>query len=372
MSRAHRVTILVFALVAGLVPVAALAGSTPSTVPGKWHVLARQPVALPYGASVWTGGRLIVFGRRPLTKTTYEPSVNAAVSFDPARNVWRTLSPPARAGLGLGCCTAAVWTGTRALVFGENVAYRPSTDEWRPIHAVIPEGIVAWTGGEAIGWGGGCCGDARSDGAAYNPATDTTRKLPRSPLAPSQDPIGAWDGHELLIFVSGYGPEVQRYPARFARGAAYDPATNSWRRLAPLPVHGTRFASSAAWTGTELIVVGAGPTFRATFAFDPHANRWTRLASSPTSRTGAAAIWTGDRLVAWGGTGRAGFAYDPATNRWSALAQPPFRDPAGMSAVWTGRSLLAFGGVIGSSAATHNQQVWPRDVAAFTPAARRS
>jgi hypothetical protein len=40
--------------------------------------------------------------------------------------------------------------------------------------------------------------------------------------------------------------------------------------------------------------------------------------------------------------------------------------------MWTGRSLLAFGGIIGSSAATGNQQVWLRGVAAFTPAGRRS
>jgi hypothetical protein len=360
--------IVAVVLLLGLAPATALAGSAPSTVPGTWRSLAPEPVALPYGASVWTGSRLIVFGRRPLTKTAYNPSANAALSFDPAANAWKTLAPPAQVGAGLGCCDA-VWTGKRLLVFGANLGYDPRANSWRPLHASLPGGTVVWTGHEAIGWGGGCCGDARSNGAAYNPVTDTTRKLPRSPLAPSQGPLGAWDGHELLLFVSGFSPDGKPYQARFARAAAYDPSTNRWRRIAPLPA---AFSDRGAWTGRELIVVGAGAKRRGTFAFDPKANRWRRLASLPSSRPGAIALWTGDRLVDWGGPGRAGLAYRPATNRWTPLPQPPLRAPGSASVVWTGRSLLAFGGVIGSSAATHNQQVWLRGVAAFTPAARRS
>ena len=347
--------------------VASAAATT--TVPGTWRSLAREPVALPYGASVWTGSRLIVFGRRPLTKTTYNPSVNAAISFDPAANAWKTLSPPAQPGVDLGCC-GAVWTGRKLLVFGENLGYDPRRNTWRPLHASVPGGTVVWTGREAIGWGGGCCGDAWSNGAAYNPATDTTRKLPASPLAPSQGPLGAWDGHELLLFVSGLTPYGTPYPKHFARAAAYNPSTNRWRRIAPLPA---AFSDRGAWTGRELIVIGAGAKQRGTFAFDPSANRWRTLARLPSRRPGATALWTGDRLVAWGGEStRAGLAYDPATNRWTPLPQPPLRAPKSASVVWTGRSLLAFGGVIGASRATHNQQVWPRGVAAFTLTARRS
>src|SRR5262245_48443197 len=359
---------ILFVLLLGLLPAVALAGSAP--VPGTWRVLAHEPVALPYGTHVWTGSRLIVFGRRPVTTKTYNPSVNAAIAFDPARNTWKTLSPPAQVGYLPGCCKA-LWTGKQLLVFGADLRYRPSTDAWRRLHASIPDGIVAWTGREALGWGGGCCGDAQSNGAAYDPVTDSSYALPRSPLAPSQDPIGAWDGRELLVFVSGYGPMGGRYPAGYARGAAYNPATKSWRRLAALPTAGPRFGGSAAWTGRELIVAGAGVRNRAAFAYDPQADRWRRLAPLPSSRPGATALWTGDRLIVWGGAASA-LAYDPATNSWSSVARPPLRAPESTSAVWTGRSLLAFGGVIGSSAATGNQQVWLRGVAAFTPVARPS
>src|SRR5262249_19598814 len=157
---------------------------------------------------------------------------------------WKTLSPPARVGIDLACCDA-VWTGGRMLVFGANLSYNPRLDDWRPIHASLPNGIVVWTGHEAIGWGGGCCGDALSRGRAYSPVKAGTRPLPTPPPAPSQDPIGAWDGHELLVFVGGYDTEGKPYPARFARGAAYNPATNTWRRLAAMPTSGRRFAGIA-------------------------------------------------------------------------------------------------------------------------------
>jgi N-acetylneuraminic acid mutarotase len=259
------------------------------------------------------------------------------------------------------------------LVFGANLEYNPGTNTWSALRKSIPQGIVAWTGREAIGWGGGCCGDVRSDGAAYNPTTDTYRKLPGSPLAPSQEPIGAWDGRDLLLFGSGYDIAGKPTPARFARAAAYNPATNRWRRIAAPPLHG-RFAGTAVSAGGEVLVIGAGANAQSTLAYNPSANRWRRLAPLPSSRTGASVVWTGSRLLVFGGQSlngsgdlRAGLSYDPGTNRWSVLPQPPLRAP-GASIAWTGRSLLVFGGVIGSSAATHNKQIWLHGVAGFTPA----
>ena len=55
-----------------------------------------------------------------------------------------------------------------------------------------------WTGRELIGWGGGCCGDVSDDGSAYNPETNTWRKLAEAPVAGQQSPAGAWTGHELV------------------------------------------------------------------------------------------------------------------------------------------------------------------------------
>ena len=55
------------------------------------------------------------------------------------------------------------------------------------------------------------------------------------------------DGREVWIY-GGAGHERD--------GAAYDPATDTWRRLPDLPGSAIVGSSVAAWTGTELVVVG--------------------------------------------------------------------------------------------------------------------
>ena len=367
MLRLVRIAAAVSVLV-GL-PATALA-SNATTVPGTWHALPAAPSAIPQGlTSVWTGRQMIVFGRKP----AMNPSVDVAESFDPATNAWRKLSPPPGPDYVPGY--KAVWTGKQMLAFGafHSVAYDPQKNTWRELRKGINQGIVIWTGHEAIGWGGGCCGDAQSNGVAYNPLTDTYRKLPRSPLAPSQQPVGDWTGHELLLFVSGYGPDGRPYPARLARGAAYNPTTNTWRRIRPFPLSGPAARGVAAWDGHELLVAGAGKSARSAFAFNPVTNRWRSLAALPFGRVGASAMWTGMQLLLWGGTKsggsslKDGVAYDPSTGHWSSIQQAPLRARSGSAVAWTGRSLLVWGGEIGTPAGTTTPPAFPPDGAVFTP-----
>ena len=178
--------------------------------------------------------------------------------------------------------------------------------------AVCP-GIVAWTGREMIGWGGGCCGDAFWDGAVYNRVTNTQRKLARSPLAPAQQPIGAWTGRELVLLVSGMSPASgEPWPAQLARAAAYNPVTDTWRRIVPLPAE--RPTADAVRDGREVLIVGGTGTpnartgvrspARVGFAYNPGTNRWRRLAPMKAERAGAAARWTVKQVLIWGMRGR--------------------------------------------------------------------
>ncbi|OFW72880.1 MAG: hypothetical protein A2Y55_03555 [Actinobacteria bacterium RBG_16_68_12] len=244
-------------------------------------------------------------------------------------------------------------------------AFNPVTNLWRSLpKSAVPDGIVVWTGREMIGWGGGCCGDASSEGAAYNPVTNTRRKLARSPLAPEQRPIGAWTGRELVLFVSGIRPTTTKpWPARLARAAAYNPVTDTWRRIAPLPA--VRSTANAVWDGREVLIVGGTGAPRARtgvrspaavgFAYNPGTNRWRRLPRMEAGRAGAAAVWTGKRLLIWGGTTSTpsgvklvtpnqGLAYDPKANRWSPLPGAPLLGRLDPTAVWTGQAMIVWGG----------------------------
>jgi N-acetylneuraminic acid mutarotase len=348
----------IIALVSALVAVTAFTvASNPSTA---WRKLPRAPFAVPEDvASTWTGRQLIVYGRRTVTARDERgnpyilKSVDAAETYDPTTNTWTRLSPPRGPHYVPGY--RAVWTGKQMLVFGafHSVAFTPATKTWHELPKSVEGGILVWTGREAIGWGGGCCGDASSTGTAYNPARGTYRNLPRSPLAASQTPIGAWTGRELILFVSGYDPDGKSYPASLARGAAYNPVTNTWRRIAPLPAVALRAGGTAVWDGHELLVVGAGKSARFAYAYNPSTNRWRRLARLPSGRFGASVVWTGTRLLLWGGqTGRFpnlldsrdGLAYDPKSDRWSTIPRWPLQARGGSALAWTGRTLIVWGG----------------------------
>jgi hypothetical protein len=303
--------------VAAALLVTTLAGS------GTWHRLPAAPIA-PNAAltSVWTGKEMLVFGRqeRRAKDGAVLARVNVAAAYDPKANTWRRLPSPGATGSFLNYSSA--WTGKEMLVWGAGTkeAFNPRTNRWRrlpgsPLLSIHDGyGLVAWTGHELIGWGGGCCGDAFSDGVAYSPAANRWHALARSPLAGSQHPVGAWTGRELLVFVGGIDPDGHPWPARLARAAAYDPATDTWRRIAEPPA--SLGAGKAVWTGRELVVAEDGPGL----AYDPATNRWrrvgraatvwTRLASAPLPRTvESTAVWTGHELIVW--NGKAGAALEP-------------------------------------------------------------
>jgi N-acetylneuraminic acid mutarotase len=276
---------------------------------------------------------------------------------------------------------------------GTREAFNPRTNRWRRLpgsrYLAVHDGfgLVVWTGHEMIGWGGGCCGDAFDDGVAYNPATNAWRNLARSPLAGSQHPLGAWTGRELIVLVGGLDPDGKPWPARLARAAAYNPVTNTWRRLAPLPV--PRDGASALWDGRELLVVGgAGPAragrravpAKVGFAYSSATNRWRRLPPMESGRVGAATVWTGRRLLVWGGQtnplGDAkpaipphGLVFDPSSNSWSALPQAPLLGRLSPTVVWTGHTLIVWGGEISRCRPGARQCTTKvfRDGASFTP-----
>ncbi len=323
--------------------------------PAAWRALPAAPIKIDQGPTgVWTGRQLILFGRRQVTALDSRgspyvvKSVDAAESYNPVSKTWSRLSPPP--GPGYVPHYEVVWTGKKMLAFGafHSVAYNPQANAWRKLRKSVGGGIVVWTGREAIGWGGGCCGDAWGNGSAYDPSTDTYRDLARTPLAPSQGPIGAWTGRELVLFVSGYSPDGKPYPASAARAAAYDPAADTWRRVARLPDSGLRFPGTATWDGREVLVVGTGVRARSAFAYDPGTNRRRRLSSLPFGLQGAKAFWTGHRLLVWGGAeSTRALAYDPQADRWSTLPAPPLLG-SGQAVAWTGLELIVWSSVEGA------------------------
>ena len=318
----------------------------------RWQRLPAAPVPATISEAVgaFTGHELVVVVRAQ----PHPPrSVDRAAAYNPATRSWRTLKPLAGPAGNYEGRYRAVWTGSKLLVLGplDNQSYDPRTNVWRRLpqpKGGAPNGVVVWTGRELISWGGGCCGDASRSGVAYDPATNRWSALPASPLAPSQSPSGVWTGRELVIAISGLDPDGKAYAARYARAAAYNPTTRTWRRLPAPPTQ--RAGAVAVWDGSRALFLGGaaaagGRTVARTgLAYDPARNRWSTLPRMPVLGYGFAALRAGGRVVAWGGTGRRAAEYVPAAGRWFSLPAAPIRARADPLLAWTGGAVLVWGG----------------------------
>jgi hypothetical protein len=167
----------------------------------------------------------------------------------------------------------------------------------------------------------------------YDIAQNHWTKLPPSPLSPRAGSIVQWTGKELLVW--GGGDSHQGGQPAYSDGAAYNPATGTWRTLpiAPVPA---RLGAASVWTGTEMLVWGGSdcqgcgsPAVDGGAAYNPETNRWRKLAPSLlTPSFTPAAVWTGTKMVVLssGLRGRLHAAtYAPATDTWMGMADPSGR-----------------------------------------------
>lgn len=185
---------------------------------------------------------------------------------------------------------------------------------------------AVWTGTEVMVWGGAGF-QPFADGALYNPATDRWRRVAPSPLRPRVRPAGVWNGREVVIvgggvFVQRRGTAVTLREQRRRDGAAYDPASRTWRAIPPLPFpvragrvfarDGRLYAVSDTARARPLAVLDRGAAFWRTPKGPPG---WQRSG-------GIAAARVGDGLLLlWPpGSGDA-VSFDLSAQRWTTISQ---------------------------------------------------
>jgi hypothetical protein len=234
-----------------------------------------------------------------------------------------------------------VWTGTHMMMWRgpqtgrplDGSAYDSATRHWRPASPAPIESrshpAAIWNGHEVLVWGGlSATGIPFADGAAYDPAADRWRPMAPSPLNARVPLVAAWTGREVLVAGARPGAGRARWSTGGTDAAAYDPATDRWRRLPTMPV--SLAEAVAAWTGSDLIVYGglatppggidpAGGSRRARgAAYDPVRNRWRLLPVAPLTSPFLTAAWTGRKFVAWDDARRAA-SFDPRSDRWGSV-----------------------------------------------------
>jgi hypothetical protein len=171
----------------------------------------------------------------------------------------------------------------------------------------------------------------------------TWQRLPAAPI-PGGSYAGVWTGTELLLHAPYFDHQNGSYIGRSV-GAAYNPATHSWRNLppAPGPVESIEGGYRAVWTGRELLGWGMGLDA----AYNPATNRWRKIATGGSAW--AVMAWTGRQVLTWGGgccgdDVAGGAAYNPSTDSWSRLPAGPLAGRQQTTGTWTGTELVVVGG----------------------------
>jgi hypothetical protein len=136
-----------------------------------------------------------------------------------------------------------------------------------------------------------------ASGAAYDPATDRWRRIAPAPLRPRRGQVAVWTGDRMIVWGGEVGKDGRRGQPMASDGAIYDPRRDSWRRMRSAPIRSMPGAQ-AVWTGGEMLVWVESELL----SYRPESNRWERPPPPPWNvRAGATAAWSGEELILWGG-----------------------------------------------------------------------
>ncbi len=334
-------------------------------LPKGWQKLADPPVAFggrTRGVGISLGTQILQFGGT--TFSTVTPTVDAAL-YTIATDSWTTTTPPIP---NRELC-AGVFTGTEALIWGgidsvgtypaDGARYKPGSG-WSKMASAPIVGrwlpIVAWSDAtkELVVWGGSTSSSSgvtyHWDGAAYAPATNTWRTIPAPPLAREFVSGGSLGGKLLIYGGIGSGCGIQCQDAQL-----YDAATNTWSALGK-PTLSERRDTAIVLGATLDVMFGADKTGKFLADGAHYAGTWSAIKAAPATTFERRLPWTfrvGTVSYIWSGADKTGnfrvdgVAYDRATSTWSNM--PTKNAPSARNEttfVFTGTEAYMIGGVV--------------------------
>jgi len=199
------------------------------------------------------------------------------------------------------------------------------------------------------------------DGSPEQPASlegaepaDSWTQVADSQLSPRNNALVTWAGDEVLVFggdnfLCSPTSSCAEADVVLADGAAYDPATDTWRSLADAPVPLSTLSASTAVVGDQVFVVvriAADRLSSARYSVDD--DRWESLGDLPVSgsRVRYEMVRAGESVVAYRSsgspTGAPDLLYDDQAKSWIELAPSPFGSSSVRSMAWTGGELYLF------------------------------
>lgn len=268
-----------------------------------WTLLPEAPLSPRFGhAAVWTGREVVVAGgvATPVPGGTPVYDLSDAAAFSPLTQQWRTL-PPLPFPTGAGRLFAA-----RDRLFAIAADVRPVSI------AVLEAGAMQWAGLDVPRPGGtdGEMAGAVEAGMVHNELVVWNRRGRGAGVAVDVTDPERWRwlsrAPQPLSNVTDCCVVVASEAGEGVDAIVYDRARDFWRPVA----EDSSGSAGLALSGKLAFVVRLDGS---SAALDLRTGTPLRLPPAPVSgRRGAAAAWTGDRLLVWGGADDDGRAADGA------------------------------------------------------------
>ncbi|WP_162564279.1 MULTISPECIES: PA14 domain-containing protein [Microbacterium] len=299
--------------------------------------IANQPVSVSEAQGEIVGGVLYQFGGFDSQKACCTPT-SRSYSYNPTTNAWAQIAPlPFLAGsgaAGTGVTHAGITTdgediylaggyisanGSTGQTFGtvEVYKYDVSANSYQRLPnlpAVRASGSLEFLAGKLHYVTGTNLARTTepTDHWTLDLASGATSWVTAAAIPAGRNHPGSAVLNGIMYVLGGQtghdGPSVA-HPTVYA----YNPATNSWSTMAPMPAAVNHHTSSTFVLGNRIVVVGGKlnhDTDTATVqAFDPATNTWTTLTSLPAPRSSAVGgalgtgfLFTGGGVQGWRAT----------------------------------------------------------------------
>jgi len=281
-----------------------------ATENGSWTTLAPLPTPISsYKDTVALNG------------TIYYIDGDMTLRYDPETNNWTQLTPlPTR---NPGCVIAVCQNKIYVLGGSPDVptqVYNPATGTWENrtsfhetrgiVHANVVDGKIYVMGGQYLGFIGMLY--PVSSNYVYDPETDTWSEMAPLPVGVGGYASAVVDD-KIYIISGGYGAVPDWEPTNLVQ--IFDPATNQWTNgtSIPTPVYNAKACAITEPSGSKRIHVIGGQLnyywYDIPFdgvdlhqVYDPETDTWTNATALPTPRTGLGLAAINDEIYVIGGS----------------------------------------------------------------------
>lgn len=341
--------------------------ASPEAEPG-WTTIADSPLAARHGAAAFkVDGEVLVFGGRATPVCPpgascvppEQPALSDGAAYDPSTDSWRRLADaPVPLDVAPGVVLGDVVYVLVAAPEGEPpdfLAYHAAQDRWER----LPAPPARWL--QLVALDGRIAGvhpthELGTDAdLLYDPAARSWTELPADPNAPSYDRGAVTIDGELVVLGLPHVDQPGAQPSLY-HAAAYQPATNTWRRIPDAPPDRAVAGWGSSWFAINGLAVNphlgssdGGQTNRYDRAYPhggtlgPRTGTWSHLPDAPAgpSEPGPHTDW----IV--GSTGELvadGWLFRPAAGLWTPIEGNPALADQGHTTVLLDEQLFVWGG----------------------------